>query len=477
MQRLMAIRAGRGGAGIDGHRTEGRVWHQAGGHQAVLVGRSRGSQVCMMAHEQGPAPHPTEADLLSKSRRGAGTCDNTGRMWRRIKSWFTRAPRVDPALGEGAQTISPAMIGMQAPRPDLADTEPTWIDEDANPFGVRLLDVRPITLGTLSVSQNPVCAQNAVSYGGEDGQSFHAQPVNVSRRVEATLRYRAPRYLVDGALFIPREMEDKWALFVFANTLILVRSWLRLVFIRAPVRIDGEYVVIGPIEGAVANEAESEAYTVAALDFILRTHALDIPWPAPLRASGLPERALALECMSIFGRQAHFACAAPPRAEIPASPLRTVSRLHFAAMRNAALEVRAALDAGVPIQAQDRFGFAAIHYVKEEGPLLDLLLTSGAALDDEASDGATLLMLAAQSRDSPFVRALLQRGAKADHADQRGFSALHRAAEMGEVAIAEALIGAGADPDREAEGGHTPRGLAALRGEQAVLDLFPPRAS
>ena len=113
---------------------------------------------------------------------------------------------------------------MSPERPDLSHRAPEWISAETSPFGVRVLDVRPVTLGTLSMSRDAQMAQNAVSYGGEDGSSFAAERPASARRVDATLRFRAPERLVDGSLFIPREMEDKWALFVAGGELVCVRS-------------------------------------------------------------------------------------------------------------------------------------------------------------------------------------------------------------------------------------------------------------
>ena len=50
--------------------------------------------------------------------------------------------------------------------------ELTWKDSADNPWGVPLLDVRPVTLGTLSFSADPLCASNAISFGQDDGTGF-----------------------------------------------------------------------------------------------------------------------------------------------------------------------------------------------------------------------------------------------------------------------------------------------------------------
>ena len=156
-------------------------------------------------------------------RRGALAAVHTSPTWERFLRWlralFAPTDRADPGP---APSLPPG--GLTAERPDLANAPIAWIPAEDSPFGTRVLDVRPITLGTLSMSRDAQMAQNAVSYGGEDGSSFAAERPASARRVDATLRFRAPERLVDGSLFIPREMEDKWALFVAGGELVCVRS-------------------------------------------------------------------------------------------------------------------------------------------------------------------------------------------------------------------------------------------------------------
>ncbi len=389
-------------------------------------------------------------------------------MWKKLKEKLLGGSKVEDAPAHSAPTA-----GFTAPRPDLASQEPTWIEAADNDFGVRLLDVRPVTLGTLSTSGDPRMAQNAVSYGGEDGRSFAAQAPASKRVVEAALRFRAPDGVRDGALFIPAEMEDKWAVFVQGGALLLVRSWRREVLLRAPMTADGSDVVLGPLEGFVANEDEGEAYTRRAVDFIVRTHGLEQNWPAPLLGDEASPRAMALECMSVFGRNALVASPEEPTREVPARPLRVMTRLHIATIRGDVAAARQALAEGLPVGLRDRFGRSAVHYVRAPGEMLDCLRDAGADLDEAADDGTTLLMYATQARSLGLVERVLALGVAADRGDRRGFTALHRAAEMGEVDIARALVARGADPDRSAEGGHTPRSLATKRGESAVLALLP----
>ncbi|MDO9019036.1 MAG: ankyrin repeat domain-containing protein [Deltaproteobacteria bacterium] len=393
-------------------------------------------------------------------------------MWKKLKQKMFGGAKADEAVEPPPPQQE---VAFEPPRPDLSKQEPAWIEAADNPFGVRVLDVRPVTLGTLSYTSDQKMAENAVSYGGEDGRSFAADRPASSRVVGASLRFRAPDGVHDGALFIPREMEDKWAMFVQDATLILVRGWRREVFVRARITRDGDDVLIGPLEGCITSEEEGDEYTRRAVDFIVRTYGLSLPCAAPLLpGADRTGRELALECMSVFGCHAHYASWDEPAREVPTRPLRVMTRLHVAVIRGDVEGARRALAEGFPAGLRDPFGRGAVHYVGASRAMLECLREAGADVDDGGDDGTTALMFAAQGRRLEMVEALLAIGAKADAVDRRGFSALHRAAEMGEVGIARALLARGADPDRAAEGGNTPRSLAAKRGESAVLGLFPP---
>ena len=234
-------------------------------------------------------------------------------------------------------------------------------------------------------------------------------------------------------------------------------------------RVEGDELVVGPFEGSVCDPAEGDEFTVCAADFLLRTLALDLAWPAPLPGDG-ELKSLALFCMSQFSRGAHYAALEPPPREVSARLLRVMSRLHLAVLRGDVDGARAALDAGVPVDLRDRLGAPAIHYVTEVGPMLALLAERGADLDAESDALVRLLMMAVRTRSLPLVTWLLARGAVADAADGRGFTALHRAAEMGEAAIVDALRACSADPTRAAAGGHTPVSLAETRGHGALAE-------
>ena len=111
-----------------------------------------------------------------------------------------------------------------------------WVEASDNPWGVRVLDVRPITQTRQLASNDRQCAVNAVSFGQDDGTSFIGEEPPVTRTVEANLRYPVDRILADGVLFTPRVMEHLWALFFHRDEIICVDSWTRKVRVIARVQ-------------------------------------------------------------------------------------------------------------------------------------------------------------------------------------------------------------------------------------------------
>jgi hypothetical protein len=285
--------------------------------------------------------------------------------------------------------------------------------------------------------------------------------------------------LADGVLFAPAQMEHKWALFYHRRQIICVRSWLRQVVVVAEVQERGGYVEVTQIRGTWTDENERPAFTERTLDFVLRSHALEVSYPAPL----LPDaeqrpQAAANWCFSMFGNRVWFATSHEfPRAA-PEKPLRTHSLLHIAVARGDVDAIKASLAAGVPIDLLAGDGLAPLHWaLASTNPLImGLLLEHGSPVDVRSAEGATPLMNAVQAGAPEKAAFLLDKGADPNARDGRGFTALHRAAEMGHLGITETLLNRGASPDADAEG-HTPLSLAEKRNRAEILALLKKSSS
>jgi hypothetical protein len=326
----------------------------------------------------------------------------------------------------------------------------------------------------LSTSSDPQCASNAMSFGQDDGTSFIGEEPPVTRVVEGDMRFPIDRLLADGALFVPTEMEHKWALFYHRSRIICVRSWLRRVQAVARVEAYTDYIEIKQLHGTLTSEDEEPAFSWRVLDYLLRTHALNAVYPAPLPAEMKRKpKTAAMWCMSMFGNRALFATPEPFDRSDPDKPLRTYSLLHIAVARGKASEVEACVAAGVPPDLLDGDGLAPLHWAVDcdDPAILALLLDLGSPVDVRSLEGAMPLMNAVQSATVDKVCFLLDHGADIDARDLRGFTALHRAAEMGHLDVLRVLLDRGAALEPSAEG-QTPRSLAAVRGNKRIVALL-----
>ena len=350
----------------------------------------------------------------------------------------------------------------------------SWIEATDNPWGVRVLDVRPITLNMLSNSSDPQCASNAISFGQDDGRSFIGEDPPVRSIIKASLRFPIDGTLADGVLFVPRDMEHKWALFYHRGTIICVRSWLRKVQVVAHVEQSRDHVEITNVCGKFSDEDEEPDFTIRAVDYLLRSHALEETYPVPL-PTGMESDpgSAALWCMSKFGNRAWFAT--PHRFDRidPDRPLCTHSLLHIAVARGEVPAIEENLAAGVPIDLLAGDGLTPLHWAlaSKDPTIIKFLIERGSPVDVRSAGGATPLMNAVQSASMEQVCFLLDHGADVNARDRRGFTALHRAAEMGHLHILRLLLDRGAKPNPDAEG-HTPRSLAEGRNNGDIVAVL-----
>lgn len=352
-----------------------------------------------------------------------------------------------------------------------------WLSSADNPWGVPVLDVSPFTMNMTSTTGNPGCAANLASFHQDDGTSFIGVEPLVTRTIPVGLRFPIDRILADGALFLPTDMEDKWAIYFHRGQLLFIRSWLRLVLVVAQVHPNEDNVEVTSLRGTFVAADEQPSFTVRVLDYLVRSHALDTAYPAPLwpGLEGNPQDA-ALWCFSQFGNHVQVATPHEFRRTVPESPLRTFSLLHIAIARGDLETAKSLIDAGFPADLLAIDGSAPLHWalVRGETAMIDLLLERGSLIDVRSAEGATPLMNAAQSRSIEMVTFLLDRGADPNATDRGGVTALHRASERGDLQIVKSLLdyGAFARPDAE---GHTPESLALRCGHKAIANLLSGR--
>ncbi len=352
------------------------------------------------------------------------------------------------------------------------DIQFEWIEPSDNPWGIRLIDVRPFTQAMLSTSQNKEFAQNAVSYNGEDGLCFLDQFPPENEIVETHLEYKIDPPLLDGVLFSPDVMEHKWAIFLHQNKIICVRSWQREVQLIENCKIEGDRLKITSIEGTLGGDDGDLQLRVQLFDYLIRTHVLDLYYPTPCPDLDDPYSA-ALWCFSMFGKMSYFSAPTPFEYHLPEEPLRSNSLLHIAIARGDIERVKSFIEAGAPFDLLAQDGFTPLHWAlsSRDKKMIARLLKLGSPIDVRSDEGTTPLIDAVQDEKLQQVAFLLKNGADPNAQDHRGFTALHRSCEMGFLEISEVLLRCGASARIEVEG-HTPRSLAEGREHQHIIDLI-----
>jgi len=374
--------------------------------------------------------------------------DEGDTMWNRIKKFF----------GGSSEPEQP---------------EIPLIKAEDNEWKVQLVDVRPISQTMLSYSKNKECAENSISYHHYSGSDLAKLTLPSNRVQDTNFRFKIDASLVNGALFIPAQMEHKWALFYQDQRILFVRSWMRTLNVSADVECKDGYATIRKVRGEFA-EGEEPEMTLRILNYLMRTHAMSLKFPAPLpliRDQEAYDKALL--CFNLFGNMAPFATDQKIPFTTPDEPLRTDSLFHCAIASGDLSEMDRYLSEGVSAELKDKRGFTTMQLAMDAKQLSAAVRLLECGCDVDVGDylGATALMHAVQKRSVENVAFLLKHGADANAGDVRGFTALHRAAEMGLEEIVCLLLQHKADPRKEAEG-HTPLSLAEKRNEKKIVQIL-----
>ena len=355
---------------------------------------------------------------------------------------------------------------------ESGSTELIWIEPQDNQWNVRLVDLRPLTQ-VFSASNDPQMAENAVSYGSENGTTFWGVSPKKDKTVPSSISIPIDDFLSAGVLFTPREMEQKWAIYFDGENLIFVRSWRREVFVIAKTRQENGRLFVETITGEFT-EDESAELTNAILNYLLLGYAMRKIVPVPLiKELEIVPLALQSWAVSVYGNIAQIGVFDESFIATTTSHLRTESLLHIAAARNDVEAIDRLVQTVPKLDYLASDGMTPLHWAlaAETIAALERLLALGANPNARSYEGATPIMNAVQSNEKDAMLKLIQAGADVNARDDRGFTSLHRACEMGHLELVRILLEHGADKTISAEG-HTALSLATLRKENAIMNLL-----
>lgn len=346
-----------------------------------------------------------------------------------------------------------------------------WIAPENTPWGIEVLDLRPISQAMLSTSKDPRMAENAVSYGKENGESFWGQTPESARKIEANLVLPLEAKLYPGVLFSPSQMEHKWAIYFDGKLIYFIRSWHREVYAIAETKQENNKLIITSIQGYFVSEEEEPDFTEAIAYYLLMSHALNQLVPAPLPIE-LKENTYGagLWAFTSFGNMGIVGTFDYQIRIESDRPLRSHSLLHLAVAWNDLSAIERYIAEGYDIHALAGDGLTPLHWALTPETLRKLL-ELGSNPDVPSAEGATPIMNEVQSENMIHLQILIDAGADINAQDVRGFTALHRAAEMGKMDFVKYLLAKGADKMIEAQG-YTALSLAEAMKHEEIIKLL-----
>src|SRR5262249_29722984 len=149
-------------------------------------------------------------------------------------------------------------------------------------------DCRPFSTTMISTTSDPAVADSFGRLRGDSGEGHRGRHPADTVTVPCGLSYPSPGGSRDGPLFVARQMEDKWDVYLYDGHLYFARSWTGDLVYRAAVEFRGDEAVVTAVEVGRARAGDDPGLAVRAVDFLLKSHVHGREAPHPL-PRGLPE--------------------------------------------------------------------------------------------------------------------------------------------------------------------------------------------
>jgi hypothetical protein len=183
-----------------------------------------------------------------------------------------------------------------------------WLEPDETPFGVRCLDLRPLSRSYTSMTSDLDIVIRFNELRASAGVEHRGAVPESAILVACDLRYPHVRAFDEGPVFKAMEMEDKWDIYFFQDHLYFARSWTGALIFRASITFTGEEAVVDSIQADDEFSMDSEPLTRRMVDFLIKSHilGLEVPLPLPPGFSEDPRKIFAF-AFNQYGRRASFA--------------------------------------------------------------------------------------------------------------------------------------------------------------------------
>lgn len=180
-----------------------------------------------------------------------------------------------------------------------------WYDVGPdNPFGLRVLDCRPLSWAMVAVSKDPSVAESFARLRSSDGRDLIERAIHNPVRVQTSLRFPHNGEPLNGIAFKAPQMEVKWDIYIYDSVFLFARSWTGDLVYRARAAVGSTEIHITEIECT----AEQQALAAANVFFLLASHAMGrvLPHRVPCEPTE-PPGAIAMLSFSLFGSYGCYA--------------------------------------------------------------------------------------------------------------------------------------------------------------------------
>lgn len=183
-----------------------------------------------------------------------------------------------------------------------------WIPRESSPFNVRCLDVRSFTTNMISTTADQKLAQKFTDLRKSNGDHVRKGMPDDAIHIDCQLIYPHQGQTRDGALYMAREMEDKWDVFLFDGSLFFARSWSGVLVYKAAINFSQTQAMITSIEAIRQTTGSGLWLAICVVDFLVKSHLYRREAPHTLPPN-IPEDEMGIAAFSFqeYGRWASYA--------------------------------------------------------------------------------------------------------------------------------------------------------------------------
>ncbi len=183
-----------------------------------------------------------------------------------------------------------------------------WLEREQNPFNVRCLDVRSFTTTMISTAADQRQAIQFRELRNSKGEEYIGKTPENSSHIECQLRYPHQGATRDGPLYMAKEMEDKWDVFLYEGHLYFTRSWTGMLVYRAEISFMDTHAIISSIDSLQVGTQGGVWLAVCAVDYLVKSllYRREAPHTVP---PSIPEDEMGIAAYSFreYGRWASYA--------------------------------------------------------------------------------------------------------------------------------------------------------------------------